>query len=272
MFQQTPSRLPSKSITRANSARSTTAGRGQAKPLALAKGNAGSVASHGVSDGDDLLAQLRKSQRETAAQIRELRQELDVVRQARRIEDAAKRRQTGNGKGEVDAELKELILKWKFASRQAAEDLFELIKERVAGMGGARAWRETRKQQHEFFQRGFDDHDGGTSSKHKKRGKRGHDGHDYEDEGGEVSDSDHNEDEDEDASPSHLENDNGDQETQNEEGEEEGSVRYLPQSKTVLLLCSVQARKTNQQLNSSAEFHHAHDAQESKHRPRYLGL
>jgi hypothetical protein len=47
----------------------------------------------------------------------------------------------------VDAELRELVGKWRTASRLAAEDLFGLIKDRVAGMGGAKAWRESRKRQ-----------------------------------------------------------------------------------------------------------------------------
>lgn len=44
--------------------------------------------------------------------------------------------------GGQNAPLEELVAKWKGASRMAAEELFDLIKERVDGMGGAKAWRE----------------------------------------------------------------------------------------------------------------------------------
>jgi hypothetical protein len=50
----------------------------------------------------------------------------------------------------------------------AANELFGLIKERVEGMGGAKAWRESRKRQREFYgefeedKRGIEkDEDGG---------------------------------------------------------------------------------------------------------------
>jgi hypothetical protein len=40
----------------------------------------------------------------------------------------------------------------KAASRVAADELFELIRGRVEGMGGARAWRESRRRQVNFYE------------------------------------------------------------------------------------------------------------------------
>lgn len=48
--------------------------------------------------------------------------------------------------------------KWKGACRLAAEELFDLIKDRVEGMGGGDAWRETRRNQ---LSGGWDDGEGG---------------------------------------------------------------------------------------------------------------
>ncbi|KAK3382884.1 hypothetical protein B0T24DRAFT_661490 [Lasiosphaeria ovina] len=144
----------------------------------------GQVLRHGgdVDDGDDddaddLLERMRRAERETGAHVRQLQQELEVVRQAKRIEQQSEqsrrlRRQPpltaapagDGGSSIIDAELRELVGKWKLASRQAAEELFELIKGRVAGMGGGKAWRETRRQQQQGFFAGFDDGDGYGSS------------------------------------------------------------------------------------------------------------
>ncbi|KAK0734399.1 hypothetical protein B0T26DRAFT_808878 [Lasiosphaeria miniovina] len=132
----------------------------------------GDVDDNDDYDAEDLLERMRQAERETGAHVRQLQQELNVVRQAKRIEQQSEqsrrlRRQspptapTGDGGPSIiDAELRELVGKWKFASQQAAEELFELIKGRVAGMGGGKAWRETRRQQQQGFFAGFDDGDG----------------------------------------------------------------------------------------------------------------
>jgi Swi5-dependent recombination DNA repair protein 1 len=44
----------------------------------------------------------------------------------------------------------ELIEKWKGASRQAAEELFGKVRDRVNRMGGPRAWKAMQKKQAEF--------------------------------------------------------------------------------------------------------------------------
>lgn len=61
-------------------------------------------------------------------QLRELKEELDTAEQARKIErDSGK----NDPDGEIDGELMGLIEKWKGASRQAAEELFGKVRDRV---------------------------------------------------------------------------------------------------------------------------------------------
>lgn len=58
-----------------------------------------------------------------------MKEELDVVEQARKIEVDSERK--GGVGGEVDGELRGLVRKWKGASRAAAEELFGGVKDRV---------------------------------------------------------------------------------------------------------------------------------------------
>lgn len=107
---------------------------------------------------------MRASQRELDAHVRAATQRLEQARQAGRIERAARayRQQRRPGPGgkeeeeegvvEVGAELRELVGRWRDASRAAAEELFGFVRARVEGMGGARAWRESRRWQ---WQGGF---------------------------------------------------------------------------------------------------------------------
>ncbi|VBB72346.1 Putative protein of unknown function [Podospora comata] len=89
-----------------------------------------------TNEGDELLQRIQRSHRELDAQMKKVEKELERVRQAKRIEEASRRKRPGE---EVDAELSELIGKWKGASRLAAEELFEVVKGRVDGMGGGGA-------------------------------------------------------------------------------------------------------------------------------------
>ncbi|KAJ4417702.1 ERAD-associated protein [Neurospora sp. IMI 360204] len=131
------------------------------------------VLGEAAPDGnDDILAGLQKSHREAKAHLSAMQKQLDLIRQAKRIEMASRKTVKEGSKEQrrqdatvIDAELKELVQKWKLASRQAAEELFELIKGRVAGMGGAKAWRETRRRQVEGFHSAWDD----EGQKGKKR-------------------------------------------------------------------------------------------------------
>lgn len=99
-------------------------------------------------DKDTLLHQILASQRKLASDLRAAQQQLDLVRHARRLEQASAAKRPGEP---VDAELCEMVARWRAASRMAADELFELIKDRVEGMGGARAWRESRRQQRSFY-------------------------------------------------------------------------------------------------------------------------
>ncbi|KAI3391638.1 hypothetical protein diail_7006 [Diaporthe ilicicola] len=86
------------------------------------------------------------------ATLKDLDRQLGIVEQARRIEDASEESRPGEP---VDQELRDLIAKWKTASRLAAEELFETVKERVDNAGGPKAWKEAQQRQLEFYQ-GFD--------------------------------------------------------------------------------------------------------------------
>lgn len=67
-----------------------------------------------------------KKQRELERELREVKEELDVVEQARKIEAESEKKG-----GDVDGELMVLIGKWKGASRGAAEEMFGGVKDRV---------------------------------------------------------------------------------------------------------------------------------------------
>ncbi|KAH6853898.1 hypothetical protein B0I37DRAFT_440986 [Chaetomium sp. MPI-CAGE-AT-0009] len=89
-----------------------------------------------------LLQQIHLSQTALTTSLRATQARLDLVRQARRIEEAAHAKRPGEP---VDAELRAMAARWKATSRLAADELFGLIRGRVEGMGGARAWRGTRR-------------------------------------------------------------------------------------------------------------------------------
>jgi hypothetical protein len=79
-------------------------------------------------NADPDIAPLLRAQRELEKQLREVKEELDTAEQARKIEaESAKK----DPDGEIDGELVELIAKWKAASRQAAEELFGKVRDRV---------------------------------------------------------------------------------------------------------------------------------------------
>jgi Swi5-dependent recombination DNA repair protein 1 len=79
-------------------------------------------------NADPDIAPLLRAQRELEKQLREVKEELDTAEQAKKIEaESAKK----DPDGEIDGELVELIEKWKAASRQAAEELFGKVRDRV---------------------------------------------------------------------------------------------------------------------------------------------
>jgi len=105
-------------------------------------------------NSDPDVAPLLNHQRELDSQLRELSKESDVAEQARKIEADSERKNPG---GLVDAELLELIQKWRNTSRQAAEELFSKVRDRVNRLGGPRAWKDMQKNQHEFWNRSDDE-------------------------------------------------------------------------------------------------------------------
>lgn len=84
----------------------------------------------GDHSGSALLA-LVKAHRHTAqdAVLKDLDRKLETVRQAKRIEVASEGERPGEA---IDQELRDLVVKWKGASRMAAGELFEIVRERVA--------------------------------------------------------------------------------------------------------------------------------------------
>lgn len=88
----------------------------------------GEVAAHS-GDGNPFLALARAHK--TAGRdaiVNDLDRQLGMVEQARNIEAASEESHPGEP---VDQELRDLIAKWKAASRLAAEELFETVRERV---------------------------------------------------------------------------------------------------------------------------------------------
>ncbi|KAH8432253.1 putative DNA repair protein Dds20/Mei5 [Aspergillus melleus] len=80
---------------------------------------------------DPEITELQKQQRALQSRLSALRSELDTAQQALRVESSDK-----------DTELEKLIAKWKTASQDAAEEVFAGAQERVARLGGMKAWKE----------------------------------------------------------------------------------------------------------------------------------
>lgn len=81
-----------------------------------------------IMNSDPDIAVLLKSQRQLEKQMRELKEELETSEQARKIEADSEKICPGR---ETDAELKDLIAKWRAASRHVAEELFTGVRDRV---------------------------------------------------------------------------------------------------------------------------------------------
>ena len=77
-------------------------------------------------------------------QVTNLRAMLDGAKQALRIQRSGK-----------DTELEALIIKWRFISQAAADEVFIGAKERVDRMGGVTAWRQ--RSMRDSSQWGFED-------------------------------------------------------------------------------------------------------------------
>ncbi len=75
---------------------------------------------------------LARLDRELGSTAKQLRHDKELVEQAEGIRRESEKKRPGE---EVDIELKELIEKWKGASRLAADEVFGFVKERVSGYG-----------------------------------------------------------------------------------------------------------------------------------------
>jgi len=66
-----------------------------------------------------------------------------------------------------------LIRKWKGASREAAEEVYRDVRERVNRMGGVRGWRERERERRrgmEEFMRGWDGEEPGEGGRGEDEG------------------------------------------------------------------------------------------------------
>ncbi|RKF63796.1 Swi5-dependent recombination DNA repair protein 1 [Erysiphe neolycopersici] len=102
-----------------------------------------------ILNEDPDVSPLLRIQHNLEKQLRELNEQLDIAEQAKKIEEESSKK----GFKDVDGELSELITKWTIASRQAAEELFSKVQDRVNRMGGPRAWKEMEKRRLENFRR-----------------------------------------------------------------------------------------------------------------------
>ncbi|KAI9873345.1 MAG: hypothetical protein M1830_000514 [Pleopsidium flavum] len=98
---------------------------------------------------DPDLAALSKTHRTLETQLRALTTDLDTLSQAVKIESS-----------NSDTDLEALIQKWKTASREAAEEVFAGVRDRVNRMGGVGAWRDAQRKQQEWKSGGFGFDDG----------------------------------------------------------------------------------------------------------------
>ena len=87
----------------------------------------------------ELLA-LRRQQASLQSALSTARAELDTYAQALKIEESNK-----------DKELEALIKKWRLVSKDAAEEVFGGVRDRVNRMGGVKAWRDAEKKKREGF-------------------------------------------------------------------------------------------------------------------------
>lgn len=80
-----------------------------------------------ILNEDPDVSPLLRIQQNLEKQLRGLNEQLDIAEQAKKIEHESSKK----GFEEIDGELIELIIKWTSASRQAAEELFSKVQDRV---------------------------------------------------------------------------------------------------------------------------------------------
>lgn len=103
---------------------------GPRTPLASKRKSSGPREGGAAPGEDNPFLALARAHRTAGrdAIVRDLDRQLETARQAGEIEAASERGRPGEP---VDQELRDLVTKWRGASRVAAEELFETVKERV---------------------------------------------------------------------------------------------------------------------------------------------
>ncbi|KAJ9132977.1 hypothetical protein NKR23_g11063 [Pleurostoma richardsiae] len=99
-------------------------------------------------DENSLLSLVVAHETELNETLDHLEQQLESARQAARTERQSESQMPG---GPADQELRDLVGKWRAAGRMAAEELFELAKDRVSREGGSRAWGAMQRRQRDFY-------------------------------------------------------------------------------------------------------------------------
>jgi len=82
-------------------------------------------------EGEQDITKLQKEYAALSQQLRKLRQDFDVVEQARQLRAAGR-----------EEKLNKAILKWRDVARDAADEVFESASKRVNDMGGLQAWQK----------------------------------------------------------------------------------------------------------------------------------
>ena len=95
---------------------------------------------------DPEISELQKKQRSLQSRLLALRSELDTASQALKIESSNK-----------DAELEALIVKWRGVSQDAADEVFQGARERVARMGGVAGWKKAQNEQNQRARESYED-------------------------------------------------------------------------------------------------------------------
>lgn len=99
-------------------------------PTAPIRRSPPNYSSPSQANRDPQFLALQKQHSALLLQLTQLRQSIDTSQQALKIASSSSH-----------TELETLIIKWKLASREAAEEIFRSAKDRVNSMGGVGAWQ-----------------------------------------------------------------------------------------------------------------------------------
>ncbi|KAI9883465.1 MAG: hypothetical protein M1823_004777 [Watsoniomyces obsoletus] len=116
----------------------------------------------GLTSSDPEITALLKEQRLIEQEITKMKNDVEMLRQAKKIEETRS-----------DDELENLIRKWKIASRAAAEEVFADVRETVNRMGGPKAWKDMQLKRNEWRNTGFDEPDMKKNNNNNDDGEEG---------------------------------------------------------------------------------------------------